>query len=434
MKPAQDALFWTSIKVGVVFGFSQFIMTGMYAAFFYAASFVIKEPGADISKVMMALFVMMYGGQKAGESLGFGLDIGKGVAAAKKVFRILDTPSEIDCVAHQDDTSGKLKSAKNVKGHIQFKNVWFRYPTRKEEFVLKGLDLEIQPKESVALVGESGCGKSTFVNLMMRFYDPDFGDIFLDGVNLKDYNLYELRQKVSLVMQEPIIFNYTVTENMLYSKLDASNDDVYEAADIANCIDFLEHTKDREAATLLEKESPQKLKDLMNFYKDIFIDQIGKDKFEEYLSILDKLYAVEAAKGGFVTEGDVDNRTDGQKGDPLHAGFETMCGLKGGKLSGGQKQRVAIARTILRKPAILMLDEATSALDEDSQKKVQSALEASMKGRTTIIIAHRMSTIEMCDKVFVLEMGKLSESGGFNELKEKGGLFSKLAAAKQDQK
>lgn len=147
---------------------------------------------------------------------------------------------------------------------------------------------------------------------------------------------------------------------------------------------------------------------------------------------MDKLYAVEAAKGGFTTEGDVDNRSEALKGDPLHAGFETMCGLKGGKLSGGQKQRVAIARTIMRKPAILMLDEATSALDEDSQKKVQGALDNAMKDRTVIIIAHRMSTIEKCDKIFVLEMGKLSESGGFNELKEKGGLFSKLTANKKE--
>lgn len=164
----------------------------------------------------------------------------------------------------------------------------------------------------------------------------------------------------------------------------------------------------------------------MLYYKDDMVKKIGEKEYDNQVDILDKLYSVEAAKGGFVTEGDVDNRGESLRGDPLHAGFETMCGLRGGKLSGGQKQRVAIARTIMRKPAILMLDEATSALDEDSQKKVQGALDNAMKGRTVIIIAHRMSTIEKCDKIFVLESGKLSEEGGFNELKERGGLFSKL--------
>lgn len=117
---------------------------------------------------------------------------------------------------------------------------------------------------------------------------------------------------------------------------------------------------------------------------------------------------------------------------PLHQGFEITCGLRGGKLSGGQKQRIAIARTILRQPKVLLLDEATSALDEDSQKKVQGALENAMKGRTTIIIAHRMSTIEKCNKIFVLESGKVAEEGGFDELKGKdGGLFSNLHKGKQ---
>lgn len=127
-------------------------------------------------------------------------------------------------------------------------------------------------------------------------------------------------------------------------------------------------------------------------------------------------------------EGDVDTREKSLKDIELHEGFQITCGLKGNKLSGGQKQRVAIARTIIRQPKILLLDEATSALDEDSQKKVQGALENAMKGRTTIIIAHRMSTIEKCDKIFVLEHGKVIEEGGFEELKNKdGGFFSNLA-------
>lgn len=127
-----------------------------------------------------------------------------------------------------------------MKGKIEFKNVWFRYPTRKDDFVLKGLTLTIEPNESVALVGESGCGKSTFVNLMMRFYDPDFGDILLDGVNIKEYNLHDLRKGMSLVMQEPSIFNYSIKENVLYGKLGATNQEIIDSTTIANCNEFIE--------------------------------------------------------------------------------------------------------------------------------------------------------------------------------------------------
>jgi len=127
-----------------------------------------------------------------------------------------------------------------VKGHIQLRDVWFRYPTRKEEFVLKGLNLDIKPNETVALVGESGCGKSTFVNLMMRFYDVNFGQILLDGVDIREYNLHDLRRCISLVMQEPNILNYSILENILYGKSLATNSEVFEASTIANCNEFIE--------------------------------------------------------------------------------------------------------------------------------------------------------------------------------------------------
>ena len=129
--------------------------------------------------------------------------------------------------------------------------------------------------------------------------------------------------------------------------------------------------------------------------------------------------------------GDIDDRPDDLKDIDLHDGFNTQCGIKGGKLSGGQKQRIAIARTLIRQPKILLLDEATSALDEDSQKKIQDALEKIKVGRTMIIIAHRMSTIERCSKIFVLEHGKVAESGGFQDLKQSGGKFTQLSSNKQ---
>lgn len=130
---------------------------------------------------------------------------------------------------------------KSITGKIEFKEVWFRYPTRKADWVLKGLNLTINPNETVALVGESGCGKSTIVALLMRFYDVDFGEILIDGVNIQDYNLHDLRNSMSMVMQEPILFNCSITENILYGKPDASNTQIVNAAKVANALEFLEN-------------------------------------------------------------------------------------------------------------------------------------------------------------------------------------------------
>jgi ABC-type multidrug transport system fused ATPase/permease subunit len=161
------------------------------------------------------------------------------------------------------------------------------------------------------------------------------------------------------------------------------------------------------------------------------VELVGIEKYNEEIKILEKINNQEMQNGKFESiVGDVDKRKDTNPGLLLPAlcrGFETQCGIKGGKLSGGQKQRVAIARTVIRQPKVLLLDEATSALDEDSQKQVQKALEQTKAGRTTIVIAHRLTTIEKCDKIFVLENGKVVEEGGFSELKQKGGFFSKLA-------
>lgn len=163
---------------------------------------------------------------------------------------------------------------------------------------------------------------------------------------------------------------------------------------------------------------------------------MGEKKYKDDLKVLLKMQNYEESKGEFkAIDGDVDSREkDGVPNwndSALHKGFEIQCGLKGGKLSGGQKQRVAIARTLISQPKVLLLDEATSALDETSQKKVQQAIEQAMQNRTTIIIAHRMSTIEKCSKIFVLEDGRVKEEGNFTDLKEAGGAFSKLAQAKQ---
>lgn len=172
-------------KAGIAFGFSQFSMMFIFAALFYSGGKIqenVKELKPE--NIFIAIFSMMFGAMQAGNSQQFGPDIGKANSAAKKIFAIIDDPSRIDAIALDKDKNKKKIQPEDLKGKIEFKDVWFRYPTRKQDWVLRGLNLTINPKETVALVGESGCGKSTFVSLLMRFYDVDFGEILLDGVNI----------------------------------------------------------------------------------------------------------------------------------------------------------------------------------------------------------------------------------------------------------
>jgi len=152
----------------------------------------------------------------------------------------MDRPSNLNAVEQSADPSKiTCDDHSKINGEIKFENVWFRYPTRKEDWVLKGLNVTIRPNETVALVGESGCGKSTMVSLVLRFYEPDHGRILLDGRDIKEYNLHSLRMAMGLVMQEPTLFNYTIYENILYGYLEANNKEILEAADIANAMEFI---------------------------------------------------------------------------------------------------------------------------------------------------------------------------------------------------
>jgi len=171
----------------------------------------------------MALLSLLFGAMHFGTAMANGPDAAKAFVALDRIFMFIRYPSSINAVQIDEKNLLKRIDFDTAVGNIEFKDVWFRYPTRKEEFVMKGLNLKINSGQSVALVGESGCGKSTFVNLLMRFYDVDQGEILFDGVNVKEYNLHDLRKAISLVMQEPIIFNYTILENILYGKLDATN-------------------------------------------------------------------------------------------------------------------------------------------------------------------------------------------------------------------
>jgi len=228
---------------------------------------------------------------------------------------------------------------------------------------MKGLNLTINPNEQVALVGESGCGKSTFVNLLMRFYDVDSGEVCLDGINIKEYNLHDLRKVVSLVMQEPTIFNYSIIENLLYGKLDAKNTEIQQSATISNAVEFIEGKNQIKQFD----DNPQSLLEEMESSEAAIVNMIGQEKYKEEIEVLKKLVEQKKNKGIFqAVKGDVDTRPETLKDAEMHPGYDINCGIKGSKLSGGQKQRVAIARTIIRTPKVLLLDEATSALDEDS--------------------------------------------------------------------
>lgn len=204
--------------------------------------------------------------------------MGKAFSAARKIFAIMDEPSKIDAKAiSQKSDTVKIKP-ENMKGKIEFKDVWFRYPTRKQDWVLRGLNLTINPKETVALVGESGCGKSTFVALLMRFYDVDFGEILIDGVNIQDYDLHDYRFAMSMVMQEPILFNYIVLENILYGKRFALNSEVLKSAEVANAIEFIKNFDDNSLAST-DLTSTSNLVTFMNQNKKIFLKAIGEKRY-----------------------------------------------------------------------------------------------------------------------------------------------------------
>ena len=259
--------------------------------------------------VFIALFAIMFGASHAGTATAFGPDMGKAQAAAERIFKIKDAPSQINAIEIDKDSSKIRLNLDEIKGKIEFREVWFRYPTRKEDFVLRGLNITINPSEQVALVGESGCGKSTFVNLMMRFYDVDSGTIFLDDIDIRKINLHDLRKAVSLVMQEPIIFNYTILENILYGKTEAFNTEVLKAAELANAMEFIEKND-----TFTFDESATSLKNEMIKNKIALVDMIGVEKYDEELAILGKMEEQEKKRGEFHTQyGDVDKRENDKK-------------------------------------------------------------------------------------------------------------------------
>ncbi|GJN15114.1 hypothetical protein PR202_gb02005 [Eleusine coracana subsp. coracana] len=275
------------------------------------------------------------------------LGVGAGIVSfLRKLFKTIMRKPEID----SDDAVGIV--LEDIKGDVELKDVYFSYPSRPEQLIFDGLSLQVSSGKTEALVGESGSGKSTVINLVERFYDPQAGEVCIDGINIKSFRLGWIRQKIGLVSQEPLLFTTSIKDNISHGREDATLEEIKEAAELAS------------AATFIEK---------------------------------------------------------------LPNGYDSTVGQHGTQLSGGQKQRIAIARAILKNPRILLLDEATSALDLESERIVQNALNRIMKNRTTLIVAHRLSTVTNADSISVVHQGKIIEQGHHDELvKDPQGAYSQL--------
>jgi ABC-type multidrug transport system fused ATPase/permease subunit len=226
-------------KHAIKWGVGNLIVNIVYAVLYYiSAQLYYHYPKMSSEDIWLAQFAIMFACMNIGNATQFGPDAGRALGAAIKIFKITNTPTYIDPLAENKNEAQIDK--KVFRGEIEFRDVWFRYPTRKEQWVLKGLNLKINAKDNIAIVGESGQGKSTLISLIMRFYDPDFGQVLIDGVDIKQYNVGQLRERMGLVMQEPTLFNYSVKENILYGNMHASNKEIKIAADIANASEFIE--------------------------------------------------------------------------------------------------------------------------------------------------------------------------------------------------
>ncbi|ORZ20162.1 P-loop containing nucleoside triphosphate hydrolase protein [Lobosporangium transversale] len=339
---------------GLGMGGFMFVLFCSYALAFWYGAREVKAGNMDPGNVLVVLFGTIIGAFSIG-NVGPNLSLfAKAQAAAYTIFKTIDRVPEIDSF----DPSG-LKPEK-LTGHIVVKDVNFSYPSRPNVPILKNMNIEVKPGQTVALVGHSGSGKSTIIGLLERFYDPTSGSITIDGIALKDINVRHLRDTIGLVSQEPVLFNATIKQNILYGirhgQKMPTDKEIEDACRLSNAHDFI---------------------------------------------------------------------------SKLPNGYHTMVGEKGALLSGGQKQRIAIARALIKNPAILLLDEATSALDTESERIVQAALDNAATGRSTVVIAHRLSTIMNADLIYVMDRGVVLEHGTHASLMALGGIYTEFVAKQQ---
>ncbi|KAI2612606.1 P-loop containing nucleoside triphosphate hydrolase protein [Hypoxylon fragiforme] len=335
------------LKSSLLYAAAQSFLFLAFALGFWYGGTLIGKAEYDLFQFFVCFMSVIYGAQSAGAIFSFAPDMGKAHQAASELKTLFDRKPTIDTWSEDG------APVESVDGTIEFRDVHFRYPTRPEQPVLRGLDLTIRPGQYVALVGASGCGKSTTIALLERFYDPLVGGVYVDGKEISSLNVNQYRSFIALVSQEPTLYQGTIKENII---LGSSRDDVTDEAINFAC---------QEA----------------NIYDFIM---------------------------------------------SLPDGFNTIVGSKGALLSGGQKQRIAIARALIRDPKILLLDEATSALDSESEHVVQAALDKAAKGRTTIAVAHRLSTIQKADIIYVFDQGRIVEEGTHPELMRKNGRYAEL--------
>ena len=274
-------------------------------------------------------------------------ELQRAAGATERLIELLNIEDTVN------DPGKAVSAPTNWLGEITFNDVTFAYPSRADDATLSNFNLTIKPGETIALVGISGAGKSTFIQLLQRFYDPDQGEILLDGIDIKTMKRLEFRKSIALVPQDPVIFATTVMENIRFGNSEANDEEIFQAARSAAAHDFI-------------SELPQ--------------------------------------------------------------GYDTYVGERGIMLSGGQKQRVAIARAILRNAPVLLLDEATSALDAENERSVQKAFDHLSKGRTTIVVAHRLATVKKADRIIVLDAGKIIAQGNHEKLISEKGLYARLAS------
>jgi ATP-binding cassette subfamily B (MDR/TAP) protein 1 len=343
----QRASLISVLKSSLLYAASQSLTFLVLALGFWYGGTLIAKFEYDMFKFFLCFSAVIFGAQSAGSIFSFAPDMGKAHQAAAELKTLFDRKPEIDT------WSDEGAAVDSVEGAIEFRDVHFRYPTRPEQPVLRGLNLDVQPGQYVALVGASGCGKSTTVALLERFYDPLAGGIYVDGKEISTLNVTQYRSYIALVSQEPTLYQGTIRDNILLGspREDVSDEAIEHACREANIFDFIMS---------------------------------------------------------------------------LPEGFNTLVGSKGALLSGGQKQRIAIARALIRDPRILLLDEATSALDSESEHVVQAALDKAAKGRTTIAVAHRLSTIQKADVIYVFDQGRIVERGTHTELMVHNGRYAEL--------